>query len=60
MNGLRVMNIPCSSFMRTRMRSNNALERPVKGLAVGAAGAWNNFAPAALGNGWRPAAQRGR
>jgi hypothetical protein len=40
--------------------SNNALERAVKGWAVGAAGARKILAPAALSNCWRAAAQRGR
>jgi hypothetical protein len=40
--------------------SNYALERPVKGLAVGAEGAWNNCAPAAHGPRFARAAQRGR
>ncbi len=31
------------------MMPNNALERSVKGLAVGAASAWEQFAPAAPG-----------
>jgi hypothetical protein len=39
---------------------NNALERPVKGLALGAAGASEILAPAAPGNCWRAAAQRRR
>jgi hypothetical protein len=39
---------------------NYALERPVKGFAVGAAGARNNFAPAAPGPRFARAAQRGR
>jgi hypothetical protein len=47
-------------FFSESMRSNYALERPVKSLAVCAAGAWNDCAPAALGSGRRRAAQRGR
>ena len=39
---------------------NYALERSVTGLQQCAAGAWNYFAPAALGNRRRSAAQRGR
>jgi hypothetical protein len=42
------------------MTSNYALERPVKGLAVGAAGAPEIVAPAALGLRFARAAQRGR
>jgi hypothetical protein len=42
------------------MMSNNALERPVKGLHECAAGARNNFAPAAPGPRFARAAQRGR
>jgi hypothetical protein len=42
------------------LRSNNAFERAVKGLALGAAGARKILAPAAPGNCWRAAAQRGR
>ena len=37
------------------MLSNYALERPVKSLAVGAAGAWNDCAPAAPGCGFAAA-----
>ena len=40
--------------------SNNALERAVKGLAQGAAGAQKIIAPAAPGNGLARPAQRGR
>jgi hypothetical protein len=39
---------------------NYALERSVNGWRLGAAGAGTIFAPAALGSGRRPAAQRGR
>ena len=39
---------------------NYALERPVTGFQECVAGARNNFAPAALGGGQRPAAQRER
>ena len=46
--------------MRSSLLSNYALERSVKGLAVGAAGAWEIFAPAALSNGRARPAQRGR
>ena len=42
------------------MRSNNALERSVKGSAVGAAGASDDFAPAAPGRAAPRPAQRGR
>jgi len=42
------------------MPPNYALERPVNGLAMGAAGARSNFAPAALGRRFARAAQRGR
>jgi hypothetical protein len=39
---------------------NYALERSVKGLAKGAAGAWESFAPAAPGIAVPRSAQRGR
>jgi hypothetical protein len=42
------------------MLPNYALERPVKSLRVGAAGARNDFAPAAHGTRFARAAQRGR
>jgi hypothetical protein len=42
------------------MLSNYAFERAVKGRAVGAAGASEILAPAALGNRPRAAAQRER
>jgi hypothetical protein len=42
------------------MGSNYALERPVKRLAVGAAGAWNDCAPAAPSSALPRSAQRGR
>ena len=43
-----------------RMLSNYALERPVKSLRVGAAGARNNFTPAAPSAALPRPAQRGR
>ena len=46
--------------LQTFKKPNNALERPVKSLAVGAAGARTIVAPAAPGGGRRRAAQRGR
>jgi hypothetical protein len=42
------------------MTPNHALERSVKGLAVGAAGAWNDCAPAAPGPALPRPAQRER
>ncbi len=42
------------------MLSNYALERSVRGLAVGAAGAWEILAPAAPTTGVPRPAQRGR
>ena len=42
------------------MRPNYALERPVVGFQECAAGARNNIAPAALGQRFARAAQRGR
>jgi hypothetical protein len=42
------------------MPSNNALERAVRGLALGAAGAQNIVAPAAPGSAFPRTAQRGR
>jgi hypothetical protein len=39
---------------------NNALERSVRGLRAGAAGALESFAPAALSSGVPRPAQRGR
>ena len=39
---------------------NNALERSVKSIRVGAAGAWNYFAPAAPSWAFPRPAQRGR
>jgi hypothetical protein len=42
------------------MRSNNALERTVKGLATGAAGARTTVAPTAPGSALPRPAQRGR
>jgi hypothetical protein len=39
---------------------NYALERSVKGLAEGAAGAWDSLAPAAPSSGLARPAQRGR
>jgi hypothetical protein len=59
--------IPGSSWTKrryvaaqARVRPNNALERAVKGLAVGAAGALKIIAPAALAIGVARPAQRGR
>ena len=43
-----------------RALPNNALERVVTSLEVGAAGACEEFAPAALGSALPRAAQRGR
>jgi hypothetical protein len=42
------------------VKPNYALERSVKSLAMGAAGAWNNCAPAAPGSALPRPAQRGR
>jgi hypothetical protein len=42
------------------MPANYALERPVTSLARGAAGAFEDFAPAAPGLRFARAAQRGR
>jgi hypothetical protein len=42
------------------MTHNNALERPVKGIQECAAGASEIIAPAALGQRFARAAQRGR
>jgi len=42
------------------VRSNNALEQSVKGLAVGAAGARREFTPGARRNSLAQPAQRGR
>jgi hypothetical protein len=42
------------------VKPNYAFERTVKGLVVGAAGASDIIAPAAPGNCWCAAAQRGR
>jgi hypothetical protein len=44
----------------TRVRSNNALERTVKGLSERAAGARRDFTPAARCNRFARPAQRGR
>jgi hypothetical protein len=41
-------------------KSNYALERSVKSLRIGAAGAWNDCAPAAPGAALLRPAQRGR
>jgi hypothetical protein len=45
---------------RCQALSNYALERSVKGLAVGAAGAWDSLAPAAPDECLARPAQRGR
>lgn len=46
--------------MRTGLLPNYALERAVRGLAVGAVGAWEIIAPAAPATGVTWPAQRGR
>ena len=43
-----------------RLPPNNALERAVRRLALGAAGAWESLAPAAPGTAVARPAQRGR